>query len=173
MLNFNTIYKENHKVVLNFIFSKTRDMEVSQELANDVFLRIHANLQKYDENISSFKTWMMNITNHTVIDYWRKKKLETISINEQDENENGNWIYNAVTNNSNPEKKMINEESLTNFRNIINELPKTYVKTANLFFNKQYSYEEISQTLNMPLGRVKIQLFRIREMLESKNVKVK
>lgn len=179
MKNFNEIYKENHRSILNFIFSKVRNVEVSQELANDVFMKINANLSKYDENLSSFKTWIMNIANNTVIDYWRKAKMETISLsgfqNEQSEDENNLDVlsYYGKVSNDTPEAKLINNESLANFRNTLNNLPKTYVKIATLFFAEQYSYEEIASTLDIPLGTVKGQLYRVREMLESKNVKVK
>lgn len=180
MKNFNQIYKENHRQVLNFIHSRVRNMDISQELANDVFMRVHDNLEKYDETLSSFRTWIMNIAQNAVIDYWRKVKMETISIsgmvNDQSEDDNSNMdvlsFYGKVSNDT-PESQMINKESLSNFRNIVNQLPKTYVKIANLFFNEQYSYEEISKALDIPLGTVKGQLFRVREILENQNVLVR
>lgn len=179
MKNFNQIYKENHRTILNFIFSKVRNAEVSQELANDVFMKIHANLNKYDENLSSFKTWIMNIANNTVIDHWRKVKMKTISLsgiqNDQSEDDNNLDLlsYYGKVSNDTPEAKLINNEELSNFQGVLNKLPKVYVKIATLFFTKQYSYEEIASTLNIPLGTVKGKLFRVREMLESQNILVK
>lgn len=176
MKNFNQIYKENHKTILRFIVSKIHNIETAQELANDVFLRIHNNLDKYDETISSFRTWIMNITNNVVIDHWRKNKMETISItatvNNQSEDESSLDVlafYGKVYTDT-PETSMINKESLSNFRNIVDRLPERYYRIANLFFNKQLSYEEIAKTLDIPLGTVKGQLFRVREMLEKENL---
>lgn len=175
MKTFDQLYKENHKIVLNYIFSKTRDMELSQELANDVFMKIHTNLSKYDEKISSFKTWMMNITNNALIDYWRKVKMETVSLHQfwfdETSEQEGTFdllSYFGKVSNDTPERQVINNETIVNFHNKLNKLPKTYVVIANLYFKDEFTYEEIANTLNIPLGTVKGQLHRVREMLDIK-----
>ena len=174
MINFNKIYNENHKMILNFIILKTNDIELSKEIANDVFMKIHNNIDRYDETLSSFKTWMYNITKNTVIDFYRKKKLETCSldVNEFDI-ENHKILKERAIERNNAERIMIANETLRDFENVLNtSLSKSNIDVAKLYYLNQCSYSEIAEMLNIPIGTVKGKLFRIKELLNNKNIKV-
>ena len=81
MEDFNKIYNKSHKSILNFILRKVNSQMIAEELTNDVFMKVYNHLENYDESKSAMNTWIMNITSNTIIDYYRKKKLETISLN--------------------------------------------------------------------------------------------
>ena len=60
---------------------------------------------------------------------------------------------------------MINKQRIQIIRNIVEQLKPNYRRLVKLRYFKEYSYEEISQELNIPIGTVKAQLFRSREQL--------
>ncbi len=64
-----------------------------------------------------------------------------------------------------PEAHMINSQKVKLLREVVNKLKPRYRTLVELRYFKEYSYEEISQELELPIGTVKAQLFRARELL--------
>ena len=64
-----------------------------------------------------------------------------------------------------PEAQMINSQKVKLLREVVNKLKPRYRTLVELRYFKEYSYEEISQELELPIGTVKAQLFRARELL--------
>jgi RNA polymerase sigma-70 factor (ECF subfamily) len=182
MENFNQIYSDNHKMVLNFISMKINDSLIAEELTNDVFMRVHKHLNNFDEEKSSMKTWVMNIASNIVIDHYRKSKMNTISIeNEMNSkhtygDNSGTYVSNAwemSRTQSTPISVMINSELGDRLRNEISSLDETHREIADLYFNGQLTYEEIGQRLNQPLGTVKGKISRARKKLQERLETVK
>lgn len=165
-LNFNEIYKKNKSFVYSWINYKLNGKkEIAEELTNDVFMRIHNHLNEYDENQSTLKTWIMNITNRIIIDYWRKKELYSINL-EDKVNENGH-VIDIVKSDIDIEKQMINTEMFDMVTKTINSLPKTYKKIAQMFFLDECSHDEISEQLSIPIGTVKGKIYRAKRILKA------
>lgn len=170
MKNFNKIYSENHKSVLGFILRKVNNTVVAEELTNDVFMKVYKHLDNYDSEKSAMNTWIMNITSNVVIDYYRKRKMETISIehsNSDEDNIHLVMLDRFKSNKSTPFKIMSNAEGVERIQFAIDKLPEKYRRIAKLFFNEELSYQEIAETLACSLGTVKGQLSRAREILTS------
>lgn len=64
-----------------------------------------------------------------------------------------------------PEETMIKEQKLKIMRSLVSRLKPRYRKLIELRYFNEYSYEEISEELELPIGTVKAQLFRARELL--------
>ena len=64
-----------------------------------------------------------------------------------------------------PEKTMINKQRIQILRNIVEQLKPNYRELVKLRYFKEFSYEEISEELKIPIGTVKAQLYRSREQL--------
>ena len=64
-----------------------------------------------------------------------------------------------------PEENMMNQQKVVLMREIVGKLKPRYRKLVELRYFKEFSYEEISQELELPIGTVKAQLFRARELL--------
>ena len=64
-----------------------------------------------------------------------------------------------------PEKIFIKKQRVKILRKIVNMLKPKYRTLVKLRYFKEFSYDEISKELNMPLGSVKAQLHRSREQL--------
>jgi RNA polymerase sigma-70 factor (ECF subfamily) len=170
MENFNSIYSENHRMVLNFINLKINDYTIAEELTNDVFMRVHKHLENYDSEKSAMKTWVMNIAKNIVIDHYRKVKQDAISLDSSTSNDEDSkiTILDRMSTNSNPYKEMVSKEVYSRIEDEFLSLDEKYFDVANLFFIDGLSYNEISEELNIPLNTVKVQLSRARKMLQKK-----
>ena len=96
----------------------------------------------------------------------RKKKLPTYSIDAMIEHDEGSQTAIDIPyQGDGPEKKMMNKQRIQILRNIVEQLKPNYRELVKLRYFKEYSYEEISVELEIPIGTVKAQLFRSREQL--------
>jgi RNA polymerase sigma-70 factor (ECF subfamily) len=65
----------------------------------------------------------------------------------------------------NPEENSIKKQESEKLKNIVEQLPLRYRKLIILRYYDELSYEEIAQQLDIPLGTVKAQLFRARDLM--------
>ena len=122
----------------------------------------------------AFSTWLFKIASNNCIDFLRKKKGNTVSIDSKDDNENEKTItLEAPT--LNPEQKYIKDQKAKIMRKEVSRLKERYRRLIELRYFEEFSYEEIAKELNLPIGTVKAQLFRARELLFNtlKNSEVK
>lgn len=165
MENFSLIYSKYYNTIYKSLMYKLNGKrEIAEELTNDVFIKVSCSFNEYDPEKSSLKTWIFNISKNTLIDYWRKKQLEVVNI-ESFVGADGEEFFEVVSNEQNPYDQMNNSQILNKIHLAINNLPKIYKKVATLFFIQQMTYEEISEELGLPLGTIKGQLSRSKEML--------
>jgi RNA polymerase sigma-70 factor (ECF subfamily) len=64
-----------------------------------------------------------------------------------------------------PEESLINHQKIAALKVIVSQLKPRYKSLIELRYYKEYSYEEISSELNLPIGTVKAQLFRAKTLL--------
>ena len=64
-----------------------------------------------------------------------------------------------------PEESLINHQKIAALKDIVNQLKPRYKSLIELRYYKEYSYEEISSELNLPIGTVKAQLYRAKTLL--------
>ena len=153
-MNFDIIYKENHKRILNRIISKIGDVVLSEELTNDVFMKVYKHLDRFDETKASMSTWIMNIAKNTIIDHYRRAKKVTLSLDAPIGNENEehkNTYSDKIKAPSNPYKEMVSGETMSRIQDEISNLNPKYREIAELSFNQQLSYEDIATRLDITL----------------------
>lgn len=165
-LTFESIYNKNHKKVLNYITYKlgNKNKETAEEIANDVFIRVHKHLNNYKPQESSVSTWIFSIANNLVIDHYRRKSLNTFSVNAATDDE-GKEMFDHKANVLDPEQTFVNNESGQLVINAINSLPQSYRRLSEMFFLEECSHQEIVNELNIPLNTLKVQIMRSKAML--------
>ncbi len=137
----------------------------AEDLTMEAFGKAFRNLSQYTPDYA-FSTWLFRIATNNCIDFIRKKKKMTFSIDKGFENDEGEEMaMNIKADVLDPEEKMIREQKNEIMRNLVEKLPPRYKQLVELRYFKEYSYEEISVTLKLPLGTVKAQLWRAREFL--------
>ena len=172
IMSFDEIYNENHKYILQYLNFKTNDLMISEELANDVFMRVHKHLDSYDSDKSSIGTWVMTIATRILIDHYRKSKLNVTSLDIIDSDGHdtySNMLFgNRLVNNpmGNPHIEMVTKETVTTIQCSIVGLPKKYRRICNLFFNHQYKMKHIAEMTSQPLNTVKGEIHKARKILQ-------
>lgn len=135
----------------------------AEDLTLEAFGKAFKNLHQYTPTFA-FSTWLFKIASNNCIDFLRKRKGIHISIENNDQNENGEHIK-LKSKELNPEEKLIRLQKAILLRKVVRRLKPRYQVLVELRYFREFSYEEISKELNLPLGTVKAQLFRAREML--------
>ncbi|MEO9885657.1 MAG: sigma-70 family RNA polymerase sigma factor [Balneola sp.] len=141
-----------------------KEKELVEDLVQEVFMKAFKNLATYS-NEYAFSTWLYRIaTNHT-IDYLRKKKLQTLSINDPYKTKDGELEIQLPDETYATDKHVIKKERKQIVQNAIANLPEKYRAVIKLRHMDELSYDEIADELDLPLGTVKAHIFRARELL--------
>lgn len=135
----------------------------AEDLTIEAFGKAFKNIEQYAPNYA-FSTWLFKIATNNCIDFIRKRKANTISLDHSDEDED-RMHPDIMAPVLDPEEALIKEQKLTLLRSIVSRLKPRYRKLIELRYFHEYSYEEISEELELPIGTVKAQLFRARELL--------
>jgi len=136
----------------------------AEDLTLEAFGKAFKNLQQYSPNYA-FSTWLFKIATNNCIDFLRKRRGVYVSIENNQENGDLDPPIKLRSADPNPEEKMIRIQKAILMRRIVHRLKPRYRILVELRYFREYSYEEIAEELKLPLGTVKAQLFRAREML--------
>lgn len=156
---------EKYNRALYFHIQKMiKEKELVEDLVQEVFIKAFNNLTSYS-NEYAFSTWLYRIaTNHT-IDYLRKKKLQTLSINDPVKTKDGEMQVQLPDNSFATDREIIRKQRQAIIHAAIEDLPDKYRMVIEMRHMEEKSYQEISELLDLPLGTVKAHIFRARELL--------
>ena len=135
----------------------------AEDLTIEAFGKAFKNIQQYTPNYA-FSTWLFKIATNNCIDFIRKKKATTVSLDQHDDDPD-KAPTDIMAPNLDPEEEMIRHQKQKMLRGIVMKLKPRYRKLIELRYFNELSYEEISEELELPIGTVKAQLFRARELL--------
>jgi len=135
----------------------------AEDLTIEAFGKAFKNIEQYTPKYA-FSTWLFKIATNNCIDFIRKQKGNLISI-DQAEEDNDMSAPPLHSSNLDPEEDMIKSQRVDLMRDVVDKLKPRYRNLIKLRYFQEYSYEEIAQELDLPLGTVKAQLFRARELL--------
>jgi RNA polymerase sigma-70 factor (ECF subfamily) len=136
----------------------------AEDLTIEAFGKAFKNLHQYSPSYA-FSTWLFKIASNNCIDFLRKKKGVHISIESNSDSNDNEQTVRLKSKDPNPEEKLIRIQKAILLRRIVHKLKPRYRTLVELRYFREYSYEEIAKELSLPLGTVKAQLFRAREML--------
>lgn len=135
----------------------------ADDLTIEAFGKAFRNIEQYTPNFA-FSTWLFKIATNNCIDFIRKKRENNISIDQHNDDDDKPSLE-IRSHFMNPEETLIFEQKIHMTRSVITKLKPTYQELIELRYFKELSYEEIADKMNLPLGTIKAQLFRARELL--------
>jgi RNA polymerase sigma factor (sigma-70 family) len=135
----------------------------AEDLTIEAFGKAFKNILQYTPNFA-FSTWLFKIATNNCIDFIRKKRAATISLDQGSDNQPTASVT-IQSDTPDPEASLINDQKIKLLREVVSNLKPRYRTLVELRYFKEYSYEEISVELELPIGTVKAQLFRARELL--------
>ena len=141
------------------------------DLVQESFIKAFSALDSYSVDYA-FSTWLYKIATNHAIDYLRKKKLQTYSIDKPRETKDGELEFELPDVTYRPDKHILADQRKQLIQNAIDALPPKYHRVIVMRHQQELSYEEIARELDLPLGTVKAHIFRARELL-NKNLRHK
>ena len=150
-------------MILKMVNNKTE----AEDLTLEAFGKAFTNIRLYEPHFA-FSTWLFRIASNNTIDHLRKKRLNIVPLEpilKYNVNACIEYNYNMMTDHDSPEDIFIKKQNANLLRMAVSSLKPSLQVLIELRYFKEYSYSEIADELKLPLGTVKIQLFRSREML--------
>ncbi|HLG34673.1 MAG TPA: sigma-70 family RNA polymerase sigma factor [Bacteroidia bacterium] len=157
---------QRYKDSIYFMLLKmVNNRDDADDLTIEAFGKAFKNLHQYTPDYA-FSTWLFKIATNNCIDFIRRKRKMTFSIDKGYENDEGQeTTFELKSMTLDPEEKMIKKQKAILMRDIVEKLKPRYRRLVELRYFQERSYEEIATELQLPLGTVKAQLFRAREFL--------
>ncbi len=135
----------------------------AEDLTIEAFGKAFKSIEQYTPNYA-FSTWLFKIATNNCIDFIRKKKANLISL-DQNADDQDNLGTPLQSDSPDPEEDMIKSQRVALMRDVVSKLKPRYRTLIELRYFREFSYEEIADELGLPIGTVKAQLFRARELL--------
>lgn len=137
------MYNESILGVIDTIIKNDR---ISEEVMQDVFLKVWDNSENYSTAKGRFFTWILNIARNAAIDKVRSKQYRISR-----ENVNGEIIDHLNLD----AQKMENQTNNIGISNLVDSLPKKERRIIKLIYFRGYTQKEASESLGIPLGTIK------------------
>ncbi len=170
---FEALLRKYRKSVYYMLLKMIKNPDDAEDLTQEAFAKAFNSIDKFDATYA-FSTWLFRIATNNCIDFIRKKRIQTVSIDQPMEGDDGSNIrFDVKDENLDPNQTMLKKQRKKYLNMAIERLPEKYRTLVELRYFRELSYEEVAKELEIPLGTVKAQLFRARELLsqELKNIK--
>ena len=161
---FKRLRQKYHDAIFNLIYRIVRDKEEVEDLTQEAFIKAFTSLPSFNEEYA-FSTWLYKIATNNSIDYIRRKKLQTFSIDKPIESKDSDYSFELPDLSRGADQEMISSQRKKMIEDVINSLPAKYRQVILLRHVEEKDYQEIARILHLPLGTVKAHIFRAREML--------
>lgn len=161
---FSKIMKKYKQSIQSLIYKMVYDKKEVEDLIQEAFIKAFSSLPNYNQQFA-FSTWLFRIAINNTIDHLRKKKIYTFSIDEEVETKDGEVSFEIPDSTYLADNDIISEQKQQLLNEAIASLPEKYKQIIELRHVDELSYEDISERMQIPIGTVKANLFRARELL--------
>lgn len=140
------LYERYEKLLFSFAYRMTGRRDLSEEIVQDVFLKLWTKPGMYDDTKGKFSSWILTVTRYAAIDCIRKKDENHMELEDRD-----------TLKSSEPSVEEVTEwnEKRREIRTAINQLADEQQQIVELFYFKGLSQQKIADTFQIPLGTVK------------------
>ena len=161
---YSELVEKYRNALMRHVRRMVRSSDDIEDLVQECFIKAFSALSSYSSEYA-FSTWLYKIaTNHT-IDYLRKKKLPTMSIDKPISAKDGELEFELPDTTYRPDRHIVDDQRREVLKEAIDALPPKYHKVIVMRHQQEKSYEEIAAELDLPLGTVKAHIFRARALL--------
>jgi RNA polymerase sigma-70 factor (ECF subfamily) len=156
----------NYRDSLYFMLLKmTNNATDAEDLTIEAFGKAFRSLHQYSPDYA-FSTWLFRIAANNCIDFLRKnRRIQFADGIANEENDFIDYASNIASDAPSPDERIIAKQKIQLMREVVEKLKPHYRELVELRYFSELSYEEIATRLDVPLGTVKAQLFRARDLL--------
>ena len=146
----------------------TRNAQDAEDLVQETYLKAYKYYDKFEEG-TNLKAWLFKILKNTFINSYRRAQLQPpqsdfADIEESFESQISEEVSGQIPN---PEQELLENVLDEDVQRAIDQLPQDYRMVVLLADLEGFSYKEISEILEIPVGTVMSRLYRGRRLLET------
>ncbi|MHC4750913.1 MAG: RNA polymerase sigma factor, partial [Planctomycetota bacterium] len=157
---FEKIVKRYQALACAITFSATADLEKSEELAHEAFIKAWKNLAQL-KDLTRFQTWFCTITHNIIRDHFRNKQRDVMSQAKSIEK-----MADVSSKDCKPVEIIINKEQQAVISQALEQIPEKYRVPLVLFYRQEQSIKKVAEMLELSEDAVKTQISRGRKMLK-------
>jgi RNA polymerase sigma-70 factor (ECF subfamily) len=151
--------------VYYMLLKMVNNKDDAEDLTVEAFGKAFKRLSQYTPNFA-FSTWLFRIATNNCIDFIRRKRKNTFSLDRPiEDEEGGEMVVDIKSETLDPEEHIMKKQKVMLLHDLVDKLKPRYRTLIEMRYFQELSYEEIAAELDLPLGTVKAQLFRAREFL--------
>jgi len=153
------------KKVLNMCWFMLQNKEEAEDATQDIFISVYQSKHLF-KGQSQLSTWIHRITVNKCLEYIRKaKRKKRFGIHIQID---GSFMAQTIDQEKNPEQAMVEKERSTTFLKAIQQLPENQRIAYTLHHMEEFSYKEISESMNLSLSAIESLIFRAKQQIKRK-----
>ncbi len=144
----NRLITKYYREMYAFVYKQTLDIHLSEDLTQEVFIRVLKSIGRFDERKASFRTWLYRVASNQMIDYFRSKNYKLTKLVESLNHDDFGGRYDLAA-------SLMYKEDVEKVNLLINQLPPDYQQIIRLKLFGDYTLKEISNVVQVPLSTVK------------------
>ena len=168
---YRELIRRYERPVFSIIYRMVRDRELSEDLAQETFIKVLNAIDSYDPSYK-FSSWIFKIAHNNTVDHIRKKRVKTLSLDgsphARTKEEAESSSFTAVDTAENPEEYTQSQQVGAEIEAAIQTLRPAYREAILLWHVEARPYDEIAEIMDLPLGTVKTYIHRGRKELREK-----
>ncbi|HUT30916.1 MAG TPA: sigma-70 family RNA polymerase sigma factor [Sedimentisphaerales bacterium] len=157
---FEAIVKKYQSLACAITFSATEDLEQSEELAHEAFIKAWVNLSQL-EDLTKFRVWLYSITHNVIRDYFRHKQRDIVSQARPIDR-----MEDISSEEFRPIEIIIDKEQHAVIRQALDRIPEKYREPLVLFYRQEHSMSHVAELLGLSVEAAKTRVSRGRKMLK-------
>ncbi len=169
----NVLIDRYRNKLFGYIFSKVKNKEITEDIFQDVFLKVIHTLKarRYNEE-GKFGSWLMRIAHNLIIDHFRKVKRQKLSYDTEEYS-----VFDILPDHKNAENIMVRSQTIHKIKRLIEELPPDQKRVLKMRIYDEIPFKEIAEieniSINTALGRMRYAVINLRKMIDRYQIDLK
>ncbi len=163
--SFETLIKGYQKMAFNVAYRIMGNEEDAKDMTQDALIKVYKNLKGFRMD-SSFSTWLYRIVMNTCKDELRKRKMKLVSIDQPIETNDGQMQMDLEDHGLKPDEIVTQRETQKEVHEALQQVSEINRIVVVLRDIKGFSYSEISDIIDVPVGTIKSRINRGRQELK-------
>jgi RNA polymerase sigma-70 factor (ECF subfamily) len=165
--SFRVLLEKHRNPVVHFLYRMVQDEGVSEELSQEVFLRVYRSRGTY-EPTARFTTWLFRIATHLALNWLRDERNERGQVRLDDDGDGDAPVREVADRKPSVEQHMVYQARLREVRDAIALLPEKQRAAVLMHKYEEMEYSQIAGVLECSESAVKSLLFRAYETLRAR-----